>query len=181
MKQIVILGSILATTLFSAQKKVEVSASYGASSMYGISETMTNAIIDVILIPTGDEYIYSSKGVLAIDVMLRNEGQRLAYGLGYTHESVTDDSKGLKGSLDAILAQASYKWLNPSKKFNFYSGAGIGASFGNFKDNRGDSDGIIFAFNVTPIGLRYGSDLSFFIETNIGVRGFLQGGISYQF
>lgn len=179
MKKTLYTFSLLACGLWSAQKNVEVRASYGAPSLFGISESITGSVINVVFgSPAVD---YDSNGVLAIEVMLHNESKKWQYGLGYNNESVTDDRNNIKGTFNTFLAQANYTWTNPENKFRLYSGAGVGVMMTSYDYNITDYKETIFAFNVSPIGVRYGQKLGVFLETNVGTKGLLQGGVSYIF
>ncbi len=177
MKKNILIGLLLSSTAMVAQKKIQVAASYGSGSFYGLTESLTESILT-----QSTQLNYESDGVFAVDVMMGNEDSRLMYGLSYSHEQLKDPSKGVKTSLETIEAQATYKWLNPAKKFNIYSGVGAGVIFGSSKVLMlPKSDDTLFAFNVTPIGIRYGTDFSVFAEANIGTRGIVQGGVAYTF
>ena len=62
-----------------------------------------------------------------------------------------------------------------------YSGAGVGALFSSFEGRGNNDNNVYLAFNLSPVGIRYGEKLGVFVETNIGTKGFLQGGASYTF
>lgn len=181
MKNKILLLALCAGGLLSAQK-IEVKASYGATSLYGMAESFTDASIGVFGYAfTQDMIVYESTGVFAAEIMLNTESNKLQYGLAYSNETVKDNKHNLKGNFNTILAQANYFWSNPEKKFKLYSGAGVGMMFTNFENNSLKNSDSNFAFNITPIGFRYGNKLGVFLESNIGTKGFVQGGISYQF
>ena len=183
MKKTIYTLAILGSGLVSAQKNVEVKASYGTSSLYGMAESITGNVFNAlnILDPNRQVVTYNSAGVFALDVMLNSDDSRWKYGLGYNLETVKDSKLNFEGNFNTVLAQASYTWSNPANKLKFYSGAGIGAIFTSFKEGPKDNSETIFAFNVSPIGVSYGEKLGVFLESNLGTKGLVQGGVSYTF
>lgn len=181
MKNKLLFLSLFAGGLLSAQK-IEVKASYGAPSLYGISESLTDAVIGTMGYALfQDMVIYESTGVFSAEVMLNTENSKLQYGLAYSNETVKDEKHDLKGNFNSIFAQANYYWSKPENKFKMYSGAGIGLLFTNFENDEARNSKSIFAFNITPFGVRYGEKFGVFLESNIGTKGFVQGGVSYKF
>lgn len=173
--------SIFLGGLLSAQK-IEVKASYGTPSLYGIAESFTDTTIGMFGYAFfGDIVVYESKGVFSAEVLLNSENNKLQYGLAYTNETVKDEKHNLKGNFNSILAQANYFWSKPEQKFKMYSGAGVGLLFTNFENNDLRNSNSVFAFNITPFGVRYGEKFGIFLESNIGTKGFAQGGVSYKF
>lgn len=183
MKKTICTLSILLGVLVSAQKKVDVKVSYGTASLYGISESITAGVVDAffVLVPGNKIVTYESTGVLAVDVMLQSNDSRWKYGLGYSRETVKDRNLKLEGNFNTLLAQGSYTWLSTASKVKMYSGAGVGVSFLSFKESTKDESRTIFAFNVSPVGISYGEKFGVFLETNVGTKGLLQGGVSYTF
>lgn len=183
MKKTIYSLSILLGSFITAQQKVDVKVSYGAPSLFGISESITESSISVFtdVMFGKDLIIYDSNGVFAAEVMLHSKDDKWRYGIAYTNEKVTDDRNDLTGSFNTILAQADYSWLNPDNKFKLYSGAGVGALMANFDQGLFQDNNVIFAYNVTPIGVSYGRQFAVFLETNVGTKGFVQGGVSYTF
>lgn len=183
MKKSIYTFSILLGGLVSAQKNIDLKVSYGTASLYGIAESITGNAFNAINIldPNRKIATYSSDGVFAVDLMLHSSSSKWKYGLGYNYETVKDSNLNFKGDFNTVLAQASYNWSNPENKLKLYSGAGVGAVFTSFKEGATDSSDVIFAFNVSPIGISYGEKFGVFLETNVGTKGLLQGGISYTF
>lgn len=174
--------SFFALGLLNAQK-VDVKVSYGAPSLYGMTESITNSSLSIFgnVILGNDVVIYESNGVFAAEVMLHSKNDKWRYGLGYNNETVKDDRYNLKGNFNTILVQADYSWLKPDNKLKLYSGAGVGALMSNFESILVKEDNVIFAFNITPIGISYGEKFGVFLETNVGTKGLVQGGVSYTF
>ena len=67
------------------------------------------------------------------------------------------------------------------KKFKLYSGVGAGVMNTSFDYGIFENKDTIFAYNLSPIGVRYGQKFGVFLETNVGTKGLLQGGVSYIF
>lgn len=183
MKKTIYALAILTFGFINAQQKVDVKVSYGSPSLYGMAESITGDALNAfnVLIP-GREFVqYSSNGVFAVDVMLHSGNDKWRYGLGYNNETVTDNRNNFKGNFNTFLAQADYSWLNPDNKFKLYSGLGAGVVMTNLTQNSTKENDVIFAFNVTPIGISYGQTFAVFLETNVGTKGLAQGGVSYTF
>lgn len=183
MKKIICAFSIAVGALLFAQQKVEVKASYGAPSLYGMTESITGSIISAVgsAFSDKDPVIYDSKGVIAVEVMLHSNDSKWKYGVGYNNETVKDSRNNFKGTFNSILAQANYNWNNPDNKFKIYSGAGVGALMASTERNDAKDNKVLLAFNVSPVGIQYGEKLAVFLETNVGIKGLVQGGLSYTF
>ncbi len=177
MKHLFCILAIQFAVVMNAQQKVEISASYGTSSFFGIAESLTNDIFSTLLLADND---YNSKGTFAADVMLQSAGGKWKYGGMVNVEKIESEKSSSTSTFTSILASANYNWLNANSKFKLYSGAGAGILFYNSTSDD-VREGSTFAFNITPIAIRYGGEFGVFLESNIGARGFLQGGISYIF
>jgi len=162
-----------------AQKKVDLKASYGTASLFGITESITGNIINAII--AGPSVNYDSNGVFSAEVMMHNDDSKWQYGIGYNFERVKDDHYNYKINFNTFLLQANYTWNNPQNKMKLYSGAGVGALFSSFEGRDNNDNNVYLAFNLSPVGIRYGEKLGVFVEANIGTKGFLQGGASYTF
>lgn len=181
MKKTIYILAILVGGIVTAQKKVDVKASYGTSSLYGNAVSLTGSIISTISNGGNEVANYDSNGVFALDVMLHSNSSKWTYGVGYNMETVKDDALNFKGNFNTLLAQAQYYWLNPESKFKLYSGLGVGALISSSDYNSSKESDVIFAFNVSPIAIGYGEKFMVFLETNVGTKGYLQGGVSYTF
>ncbi|HCA06637.1 hypothetical protein [Chryseobacterium sp.] len=182
----VLLSLLLASGLFSAQK-IEVSASYGMSSMYGGSYGLSYDIANGIIpssVSNGDGRSPSSMGVAIIGVAMYSENTKWRFGVDIANEFFNNTSTA-KENMFSVLPKVDYFWLK-KEKLGLYSGAGAGVNFVsntyiNQNNNQIEDNYGMFAFNVTPIGVKYGGDLSVFLETNVGIKGIVQGGVSYRF
>lgn len=84
-----------------------------------------------------------------------------------------------------LAAETSYTFLKKDR-VNLYALLGAGASFGKVKQTKyataevSRSQGTIFNFQITPIGVRYGKRWGGFAEVGFGYRGVLSFGIFYM-
>lgn len=187
MKKILLMLPIVASCFMSAQK-IEVAISYGAPSLYGTTDSILQGIGSAAgaAISGGEVRYPDSNGVLNISLAMYNSDMKWRYGLEANLESFNQNNSNLKNqSYISILPKVDYFWSGSDKKFRFYSGVSVGVLFKNseyqiLKEINKDN-GTSFAFNIMPIGVRYGGDFGVFLESNIGTRGFAQAGVSYIF
>ncbi|AQW94698.1 hypothetical protein CMU89_16750 [Elizabethkingia anophelis] len=186
MKKLFFSFSILGLTFVSAQK-IEISVAYGPGSFFGI----TDAIAKTLLSPLTDQDSPNSIGVLNANAMLYNGNMRWRYGVEFNSEffNIKKDTDYQKKIFTSILPKVDYFWTPENKKIRLYSGVSAGILFSkeSYKNkNQVDVEEIInnntiFAFNVTPLGVRYGNKFAIFIEPNLGIRNIVQAGVSYIF
>ncbi|PKF73721.1 hypothetical protein [Chryseobacterium sp. PMSZPI] len=162
-------------------QKIEVSASYGIPSVYGVAHDFASSIVGAIT----DTKTPSSNGVAAVGVMIYNKDMKWRYGVDFTSEFYDKTESISKQNMISILPRVDYFWLNKGK-LGLYSGGSIGMNFMNTtyvdkdkKENKNTDSGL--GFNVVPIGLKYGGALSIFVESNVGMKGILQAGAAYRF
>jgi hypothetical protein len=173
--------SFLMASIGLSAQKVEVSASYGTPSVYGVAHDLTSSIIGSIT----DTQTPSSNGVAALGIMMYSKNMKWRYGVDVTNEFFSKTESVSKQNIMSLLPKVDYFWL-AKEKIGLYSGGSIGVSFTHTtyvnhdkKEDKDRSTGL--GFNIVPIGLRYGGDLSVFVETNVGMKGILQAGASYRF
>lgn len=177
----VLLPLLLASGFLSAQK-FEVSVSYGAASVYDVTYESASDVITSII---ANENSPSSRGVAAIGVAMYSENIKWRYGVDVVNEFFNKTKFISKQNTLSVLPKVDYFWLR-KERLGLYSGAAAGVTFvsstyvNKDKKERKDTD-TVFGFNILPIGIRYGGDLSVFLETNIGMKGIVQGGVSYRF
>lgn len=190
MKKILFCSIVFATSLYNAQK-IEISAAYGTPSLYGISEAITeasgSAIISAITANPTIKYP-TSNGALNVAIHRYSENIHWRYGVELVLESFNESSAIYsQQSFISIMPKVDYFWTGSDKKLRLYSGIAAGvllkkaeyivASTGT-KENANDT---FMAVNLMPIGVRYGNKLGIFLEPNIGVKSFVQAGLSLQF
>lgn len=160
-------------------QKIEISASYGSPSVYGIGHELGNTLVGII---TNIE-TPSSNGVAALGVMIYSKNMKWRYGVDVANEFFGKTKDVSKQNMVSILPKVDYFWFN-KEKLSLYSGGSIGVNFTSItyvdKKNNKESN-TNFGYNVVPIGIRYGGNLSVFAETNIGMKGIIQGGVAYRF
>ncbi|PIF44529.1 hypothetical protein CLU96_1505 [Chryseobacterium sp. 52] len=182
MRKLLLFPLLIVAGALSAQK-VEVSASYGAPSVYGAAYSLGSALVNAFF--NSNEEEPSSKGVAAVGVMMYSGNMKWRYGVDVTNEFFSTTESVSKQNILAVLPKVDYFWLS-KEKFGLYSGVSVGAHFisttyvgKDKKESKDTSTG--FGYNVVPIGVKYGGNLSVFMETNVGMKGIVQGGVSYKF
>ncbi|HUH35206.1 MAG TPA: hypothetical protein VL022_05170 [Moheibacter sp.] len=183
-KKILGMSFILAMGAAQAQK-MEVSASYGTPSLYGITNSIFSGLAMVFY--DSDLDLVDSNGVLNVSFNLYSPSMKWRYGIDLSHEFFdTNDSKITKESYTTISPKIDVFWNGSNRKLRVYTGvsAGILVRNAKFTDDNMNSktyNNTIFGFNITPIGMRFGGKFAGFVESNIGTQGFFKGGIAYQF
>lgn len=181
-----ILFPLLLASWFISAQKIESSASYGISSVYAGSYGVSFDIVSGI-IPSSikNENNPSSLGVAVIGIAMYSENMKWRYGVDVANEFFNKTESVSRQNMLSVLPKVDFFWLR-KEKFRLYSGAAAGVTFlsetyvNKDKKKIKDND-TVFGFNVVPIGAGYGGDLSVFLETNIGMKGIVQGGVSYRF
>lgn len=86
-----------------------------------------------------------------------------------------------------LMPNFYYHYLN-RKTVRMYFGAEIGMMYFtrrieevNYRFDSNETSKILPTFNITPIGIRLKYKLSPYFQVNIGSRGWVEGGLSYQF
>ncbi|KFF18983.1 hypothetical protein [Chryseobacterium sp. JM1] len=182
MKKLLLFPLLMVVSTVSAQK-IEVSASYGAPSVYGATYSLGSVLVNAFV--NSSEEDPSSKGVASVGVMMYSGNMKWRYGIDVTNEFFSKTESVSKQNIWAVLPKVDYFWLN-KEKLGLYSGLSAGISIVNTtytgKDKKESKDSDTgFGYNIVPVGLKYGGDLSVFLETNIGMKGIVQGGVSYRF
>jgi hypothetical protein len=189
MKKFLLSSTLLAVCWCQAQK-LELRTSYGTPSIYGVSQTVLDALGSGITaaLTNNPTLMYPvSNGAFNVSVQTNSQNSNWRWGAEMVFESFdTSSSYYTHLSFMSIMPKADYFWSNAESKLRFYSGVAAGLTFRNSKyiSSAGveeKSNDSFFAFNLMPIGLRYGKELGVFVEPNIGVKSFVQAGISYQF
>lgn len=96
-----------------------------------------------------------------------------------------DDSGDAKTTFFTIMPAVKYKWA-VQKYVSWYSKAAIGIMFtsdsGMSRDNRkDDKSSASFNFQVSFVGLEFGSAFRGFVELGVGEQGIILGGVRYKF
>lgn len=193
-----------AQTIYSQNSflKNEIYAGYGVASVpqIGISlsfaignllgNTIANGIIEA-LGGTSVTYTEEITGTGAISLGYNGYLSPRFYLGGQTvYERVTDKlvfSNGNTGKyhidVGTLMLRGGYNWVN-QPGFKLYSSAAIGGSLWVFTDPQGYNDMEMdwdMAYQVTPLGLRFGKKWGLYIEGGFGWTGLIAAGISGKF
>lgn len=80
-----------------------------------------------------------------------------------------------------IMPVIKANWFNRDK-IKLYSYLGAGAIVYHYnRVGEDDSDGVIFAFQLSPIGIELGGNWSFYGELGVGQMGSFGAGVRYKF
>lgn len=169
---------------FAFAQKFEISVGYGAPSAYGISNEIGSSLFNGII---NDADSPNSVGALGVSALVYSKEDKWRYGLDVVSEffSVSNSNYTQMSTL-SIMPRTDYFWSNSDRKLRLYTGvsAGVYLNRATVESQSGTEEKVkntTFGFNVTPIGLRYGSQFAIFAEPNIGTKGIVQAGISYRF
>lgn len=178
-----IISLCLITSYLGYSQSTGVAVSYGTASLYGAADGLLTAIGNEF---TGSDYNPDSKGVLQLEVTRFNKDRRLRYGIESNIEFFGTSAQTRSKIYYGFSPKIDYFWSSSNRKLRFYSGISAGIGIRDVKyidadDKRDSSSDAFFAFNVTPVAIRYGNEWGVFLEPNIGKRGFLQLGVSYEF
>lgn len=162
---------ILPTIAVTAQS-FEINLGYGAPSIY------SSAVFSSF---TMDEP--SKNGVIAASFLVNSPNERWAYGADFTLELFQKTKQISKQNSTGILPTVRYYWSKPESNFRLYSATAIGLVFRKTEyvnKQFGTNNENVLGVNLTPIGIRYGKEVGFFLEGNVGAKGIVQGGISLR-
>lgn len=162
---------ILPTTFIMAQN-FEVNLGYGAPSVY--SSAVFNSFVSEKP---------SKNGVISATLLVNTPNERWAYGADLTMELFQKTKQITKQNSTGIMPTVRYYWSKPESNFRLYSAASLGVVFQKTEyvnKQFGTNKERVVGANLTPIGIRYGKDVGFFLEGNVGAKGMVQGGISLR-
>src|SRR5699024_2842734 len=116
-------SSLLFITLSSYGQKIEVSAGYGTSSLYGVTDDLISAVSDAL---ANSENSTSSQGVFNVAANLYSQSMKWRYGLDINYETFST-----KGAINqkyylSFSPKIDYFWSSKGNKFRFYSGLSVG-------------------------------------------------------
>lgn len=180
----------------SAQKN-EVRISYGDAIAFEFAGGFVGAISDIF---SGDHSTTDGYGTFSVGY--RYSVDRFAFGTKLSYIPLTTDVR-LKSSKKTdyqskqnyfvILPTASYQYLKRNH-VELYGSLGVGVAIGKatyngeteagkeFIKDLSSTSQTGFAFQITPIGLRVGSDvIGGFVELSYGTTGFVTAGLSTKF
>jgi hypothetical protein len=116
--------------------------------------------------------------------------EKYSVGLSLVLESIKKDvsrpnmiySDGYQAKYFTILTNASYLYLR-KEKLELYGRLGVGVSFSKeeFVEQNVSKESVLFAYQVSPIGVRLGKKFFFQAEAGFGYVGIISFGVGYRF
>ena len=188
----VVMAFLFISSINAQSKKSEVDLGVGIWSSNQIIGTMSDIIASAFL-PTGISMDNSSYiGALHLGYKY-SLSYRFALGPVFTYDTGTSDAVAnnekagkFTNNYYSLSLEADYKFINRDK-LKLYALVGAGGTIFNqvYKDNKtGEKHGenqTFFNFQVTPIGIKYGSSFGAFAELGFGYKGILCAGLFYRF
>lgn len=199
MKKVLILvaAAMIAAVSVSAQKDLrhEISLSYGAGSSAQFGEGLGEGLVMAIFSDTeyDDGFIL---GPISLEYFYHLNNPRVAIGGFVSYSKWDSDIQKKNSSHDkvgernrsyiSVMPSIKYYWTN-NDHFGFYSKVAAGAAFlssteKKLEDNKTkDDNSTHFLFQVSAIGLEFGSKFRGYTELGVGEQGFIQVGVRYKF
>lgn len=181
MKRFFLLLALLMPFTLSAQDyRHEISVSYGLLSFSNVYDMLS-------VLPENSKY-----SQLEIDKMLgpvsveyyNRVSSWLSVGLTGVYSSMEGDvidnnktSYHFRGKHITAMPGLKLHWLR-TDGFNMYSKAALGASFGKDRENKSN---VILNFQVSPVGIEFGTHFCVFGEFGFGEQGVLNLGVRAKF
>lgn len=172
---------------FESKGNTEIYVGYGLLTapdlITGFSNLFTGALLPGMVEKIDSKGFGSAFG--GIDYYL---GNRFTLGIQYAYASferryeMDDESIAtLKNQYHTLMLRGKGVWV-AKPVFQLYSALAAGPSFARAKNNKGETkSNTEFAFQVSPIGIRVGNHIAFFLEGGFGYQGMLSGGLSARF
>ena len=113
-------------------------------------------------------------------------GATVLYEHSKSDALLNDEEKGeFKNNYYTLAAEMDYRYLSKGN-LSLYGTLGAGATLyaQKYAANNGDKDSndtVHFNFQVTPIGIKYGSKIGVFMEAGFGYKGILSAGAFIRF
>lgn len=170
-----------------AQKKYEVSASYGLPSLYGTFYSFLDAVFNSV--DQNEEVRVSARGIAEVSFGIYSPNGKWKYGAAIVNEFFDDQNANVTTDANffTILPNVNYMWRRPERKFQIYSGAGIGISYLEYHysirrphEVKKDKTTIV-TWNILPLGFRYGKDYGVLSDFSVGIKSFGRFGFFYRF
>ena len=177
----------------------ELSLSYGLGSIAQFGDGLGEGIG---LVFTNTEYDDGAiLGPISLEYFYHFNNPRLALGASFTYSKwdsdVLDRSShqklgDRKRNFFSVMPSFKSYWINKNN-FGLYSKVSAGVGFLSIKDNikdykdgkevneKKDDNGTYFMFQLSFVGVEFGSKFRGFAELGIGDQGFLQAGVRYKF
>ena len=177
----------------------ELSLSYGLGSIAQFGDGLGEGIG---LVFTNTEYDDGAiLGPISLEYFYHFNNPRLALGASFTYSKwdseILDKSShqklgDRKRNFFSVMPSFKSYWINKNN-FGLYSKVAAGVGFLSIKDNikdykdgkevneKKDDNGTYFMFQLSFVGVEFGSKFRGFAELGIGDQGFLQAGVRYKF
>lgn len=181
------LGTLAGAFAQESKPKIIITAGYGLLTMPQFAEGLSDILSTTV---TGGNVRYEDAnftGALILGVKTAGNG-KLKLGIDLVNErfkkQVYNNSNNefmgeSRGSYFSIIPRIDYHWYNKSL-LRLYSGVGAGIAFASQKFQSNKDNHTFFAFNVVPIGIEIGGNLSVYGETSVGYNGLLNLGLRYK-
>lgn len=169
------------------ERKITITAGYGLLTMPQFAEGLSDILTTTV---TGGNVRYEDanfSGAFIVGIKTAGTG-KIKLGIDLVNERFTkkvyDNTNNSflgnsRGSYFSIIPRIDYHWYNKSL-MRLYSGVGAGVSFASQKFQSNKNNNTYFAFNVVPIGVEIGGNLSVYGETAVGYNGLLNLGLRYK-
>lgn len=190
----IILFSVMAAFLFvssvnAQSKKSEIDLGVGVWSSNQVIGAMSDIIASSLTGVDMDNGTYIGALHLGYKYSLSDRfalGPVFAYDLGKS-DAVYNTSKigEFTNKFYSLALEADYKYINRDK-FKLYSLVGAGATLLDqlYKPTTGKEESenqMFFNYQVTPIGVKFGSSFGAFAEAGFGYKGILCVGLFFRF
>ncbi|TDK43455.1 hypothetical protein [Algoriphagus formosus] len=186
MKKLVLGLVIMLVIVFDSnaqESKVEVRAGYGVLSAQAIGSVLSNSIVGGL---DGYEKTDISSGGALIFSLLFNPSNRISFGLdfGYEkldviYESPSQANITSKDRFITVMPRVDLRYVN-KEAYSLYGSLAAGGSFLSAERGNESEQGVAFAYQITPIGIRFGNNIALFAEAGFGFRGLLNAGLSVR-
>ena len=193
---LMVVAAMMATMSVNAQNselKNEIGVSYGLGLSLigdGLGNSLGNGFFDSI---AGREWTNNKEfGSLSLEYF-RHINPKFAVGGIFSYsrfgEDVVKDQVKVgerTRNYYTVMPAIKYNWVN-KEHFALYSKLGIGATIASsntrhLTNNTSNSySQVFFAFQVSAIGVEFGSKLRGFVEAGCGEQGIILAGIRYKF
>lgn len=204
MKKIILMVAVAMMTAMNVNAQNEnlhheLSLSYGLGSIAQFGDGLGEGIG---LVFTNTEYDDGAiLGPISLEYFYHFNNPRLALGASFTYSKwdsdVLDRSShqklgDRKRNFFSVMPSFKSYWINKNN-FGLYSKVSAGVGFLSVKDNfknykdgkevneKKDDNGCYFMFQLSFIGVEFGSKFRGFAEAGIGDQGFIQAGVRYKF
>ncbi len=196
---LMIVAAMMATMSVNAQNselKNEVGISYGLG-MSTIGDGLGNAFgRGLIEYNTGREWANNKQfGSLSIEYFRHLSNPKIAVGAiasysRYGEDVVLKSTQVKEGERTrnyfTVMPAVKFNWINKDH-FALYSKLGVGGTIVSETakdDKKGTSESnshLYFAYQVSALGVEFGSKLRGFVEAGVGEQGIILAGIRYKF